>query len=256
MIDVHCHLLPNLDDGSRSVAQSVEVLTRFAAEGVTAVILTPHITASRIASDAEPEIVRRGEALDLVRHAVPAPRLHTGFEIMLDAPFPESAARDRRFSLAESRYYLVEFPTTIVAELTTSALRRMTRLGIIPIVAHPERYIACTTGTVAGWRELGCRVQVDATTLTRRTPRGERARALVRRGLADVLAADNHGDRRSLGTAVRFLEQRDGSAAAGWLTEQNPQAIVEDRDMMPVPTVEISDSFGDRIQDLWKKISE
>ncbi len=53
MIDLHCHLLPNIDDGSRSAQRSVEVLEHMAADGVVAVVLTPHVKASDIESDAE-----------------------------------------------------------------------------------------------------------------------------------------------------------------------------------------------------------
>ncbi len=232
MIDLHSHLLPSVDDGSRSVDQSVETLRRFAGEGVTDVVLTPHLRAGDVERHGEDSIDLRQETLDMLRPAAPAtPRLHVGFEIMIDRPLPDGALADRRYGLAGSRYYLVEFPLTVVAEFATHALVRMVRAGVVPVVAHPERYTAGTVATVAAWRAAGARIQVDATTLTRRSERGRKARALVEAGLADVLAADNHGDRRVLTTGAAYLRRSGADDAAQLLTVYNPAAVLADDDM-------------------------
>src|SRR5258705_8031965 len=106
VIDLHCHLLPNIDDGSRSAEESANVLRVFAEAGVTDVVLTPHLSASEMAVDGEEALERRDYAFQtLKRSAPPAPRLALGFEIMLDRPFPVLGLGDRRYSLAGSRYY-------------------------------------------------------------------------------------------------------------------------------------------------------
>jgi len=251
MIDTHCHLLPNIDDGSRSVAQSVAVLREFAAQGVTDVILTPHLDASTITGDGEAALERRERAFAPLRaHAPPAPRLSLGFEIMLDQPMPTLAIGDRRFSLAGSRYYLVEFPLGIVPQFATTVLRQMSRAGVIPVVAHPERYEACSEAAVSAWRTAGARIQLDATALTRPTTRGKRARALLAGGLADIVAADNHGDRRSVVTAVRYLEPHAPRDVIERLSAGNPGAIVRDGEMQPVEPITIQERWIDRVTGL------
>ncbi len=266
MIDLHCHLLPNIDDGSRSAQRSVEVLERMAADGVVAVVLTPHVKASDIESDAEHCLeVRERAYRELTAHSVqrsavtegrgmPRPYLYAGFEIMLNQPLPTLAIGDRRFALAGSRYYLVEFPLTVVGEFATGVLRQISQTGVVPLVAHPERYDACTPATVEAWRDAGARMQVDATALTRPTTRGHRARQLVAGGLADVVAADNHGDRRTMVTAVRFL--RDHSTEAGGATEaavarltaENPRAVIDDSQTVDVPPVKIREGLLSRLR--------
>ena len=249
MVDLHSHLLANVDDGSTSLEQSADVLALFLEHGVTDVVLTPHVRASQIARSGEQQIERRDQALAALRSAAPAGvQLHPGFEIMLDEPLPEMAQGDRRFALAGSRYYLVEFPLAIVGELAGGVLQQLAQVGIIPLVAHPERYTQCSVEGVAGWRRAGTRVQVDATTLTRKTMRGRRARALVAAGLADVLAADNHGDRRTLKTAVEFLEARDGGTALSLLTGENPQAVLRDEAMGDVPPVRLREKWMERMR--------
>ena len=248
MIDLHCHLLPNIDDGSRSVEQSAAVLREFAKAGITDVVLTPHLASGSIQVEGEAALERRAGAFQILRAGAPAaPRLALGFEIMLDQPLPVLAVGDRRYSLAGSRYYLVEFHPTIVAEFAATVLQQMARAGAVPIVAHPERYDACNPTVVAEWRRVGAKIQVDATTLTRPHSRGRRARAILEGGLADVLAADNHGDYRSLAAAARYLEGRGAGRAITRLTEQNPGAVIRDADMAPVDPVRLPERWVERV---------
>jgi protein-tyrosine phosphatase len=89
MIDLHSHLLPNLDDGSRSLEQSVRALTRFAEVGVSHVVLTPHLRASEIDQFGEDTIAQRDETLEILAPEAPnPPSLYLGFEIMVDLPMP------------------------------------------------------------------------------------------------------------------------------------------------------------------------
>lgn len=104
MIDLHSHLLPNIDDGSRSVEQSVTALRRFAEAGVQHVVLTPHLRASEIVQHGDDMVAQREETLAILGPEAPNPPiLHQGFEIMLDEPMPAVALRDRRYALAGSR---------------------------------------------------------------------------------------------------------------------------------------------------------
>jgi len=249
VIDLHSHLLPNIDDGSRSLDQSVGVLTAFARDGITDVVLTPHLRSSQIPAKGERAIVRRDTALESLRSAAPnGVRLHAGFEIMLDEPLPPDAIGDRRYALAGSRYYLVEFPYQIVAEFAGRVLRAIAATGVVPLVAHPERYSASTTASVGMWRDTGARVQVDATTLMKPTGRGRLARRLVGAGLADVLAADNHGDRRSLARVATFLEERDAAEIIAPLMITNPAAVLEDQELVGIPSTKIAERLSERVR--------
>ena len=93
-------------------------------------------------------------------------------------------------------------------------------------------------------------MQVDATTLLSPQSRGQRARALVAAGLGDILAADNHGDERSIGTGRQFLESQDGAEQADLLTRVNPRAILDDAPLTPVPPVELRRSWMQKIRQL------
>ena len=251
MIDLHSHLLPAVDDGSRSVAQSVKVMKEQVVLGVTDICLTPHLRAGDLAN-VPPE---RHEAAYAALQAagLPLPRLHRGAEVMLDRPLPAKVPNIRRFTVGGTRYLLVEFPRMVAYDTVTTALTRVVDAGLVPLLAHPERYTCCSPEAVDRWREIGARMQVDATTLLSSQSRGQRARALVAAGLGDILAADNHGDGRSIGTGRQFLESQDGAEQADLLTRVNPRAILDDGDLLPVSPLEIRRSWMQKIRQLLER---
>lgn len=247
MIDLHCHLLPAVDDGSRSVDQSVKVLEEMARQGVTDVCLTPHLPAGR-AEPGPPAAHQR--AFEALRAQAPAtPRLHRGAEIMLDRPVTRPVAVARNVTLGGSRYMLVEFPRLVAYETVTNALTQVAELGLIPVLAHPERYSCCSPEAVRRWRSIGSKMQVDSTTLLAAQARGQRARQLVAEGLADIIAGDNHGDERTVATGARFLEAQDGTEQVELLVVRNPAAILEDKALSPVPPLRIRQSWMSRIKE-------
>ncbi|MBE0591691.1 MAG: hypothetical protein IH616_04750 [Gemmatimonadales bacterium] len=240
MIDLHSHLLPNIDDGSRSLEQSVAVLEALAAGGVTEVVLTPHTSVSALADHLEDELAHRDETFAIFEAGAPrVPRLHLGFEVMLDREPPPSLLDDRRLTLGSSRYLLVEFRMMVRPDRASALLQAVSTSGVVPIVAHPERYRHCSREDIANWRGLGAKLQVDATTLGRRGPRGHAARALVEAGLADVAAADNHGDGKSVVSAARTLAEYRHEEVGRLLVYDNPRAVLEDRILSPVPPIRL-----------------
>ncbi len=251
MIDLHSHLLPGVDDGSRSLEQSVSVLTRLEAQGVKDIALTPHLLASRAAGGPPPQHDR---AYDALRAAAPAGvSLYRGAEIMLDRPLDPAVAAERQVTINGSRYVLVEFTRLVAAPTVEQALALVVALGLVPVLAHPERYRCLRMALARRWKELGALLQVDGPTLLSPRPRGERARALVAEGLADIAAGDNHGDDRSLRAAWEELVDHEGRTQAVLLMDKNPRAILEDRPTEPVPPLTWNFSLADRIRHLFSR---
>jgi protein-tyrosine phosphatase len=246
VIDLHSHLLPAVDDGSRSVDQSVRVLREMAARGVTDICLTPHMLA-RWSEAGPPETHEK--AFQALREKAPGePRLHRGAEVMLDRPITRPVAIARNVTLGGSRYILVEFPRMVAFDIATSALAHVVEVGLVPVLAHPERYSCCSEDAVRRWRAVGARMQVDATTLLASSARGQRARRLVAAGLADILAGDNHGDDRTIATGAQFLAAHDGAEQVDLLTVRNPSATLADGDMAPVPQLHIREGWIRRLK--------
>jgi len=250
VIGLHSHVLPGVDDGARSVDQALGALQTLAEQGVTDLCLTPHLLASRAESGVPPEHDRAFVELAAVAAAVP--RLYRGAEIMLDRPLADSVARRRDVTLAGSRYLLVEFLRLVPFETVITALNRVVELGLVPVLAHPERYSACSPAAVRRWREVGARMQIDAGTLAAHSNRGDRARQLVAEGLADIIAGDNHGDGRSVRAGVIMLEEHGGEVQAELLGTTNPAAILADGELQPVPPLPLKQSWLNRLRRLFE----
>jgi len=228
------------------VEQSVKVLREMALRGVTDVCLTPHLQARWSEAGPPPGHQRSFEALQA--QAPPRPRLHRGAEVMLDRPITRPVAIARNVTLGGSRFILVEFPRLVAYDIASSALAHVVEVGLVPVLAHPERYSCCSVEAVRRWRGLGAKMQIDATTLLASQARGQRARQLIAEGLADILAGDNHGDDRTIATGARFLEAQDGEAQADLLAVRNPMAILADGELTPVPPLRIRESWMRRIK--------
>lgn len=233
MIDLHTHLIPGVDDGSDSVEQSVEVLAAFARQGVRAVCCTPHLKAGD--AHAAPRAAMESLLAELRDAGPPSVELSLGFEIMMDVPELELGRGFRSLTLAGSRYLLVEFPKTLPAAASVAVLGRLAEQGVVPVLAHPERYAACTVEVAREWSAAGAALQVDATTLLNESRRAERARALIEAGCAGLIASDNHGDLRSMAVAREWLAGHGLRVQAERLCEENPAAILADGELLSVP---------------------
>lgn len=248
MIDLHCHLLPGVDDGSRTVEQSVRVLQTMKEAGVTGVCLTPHHTVGRMPGGLPPS-----HDLAFAALSAAAPEgivLHRGVELMLDRPIPSDIRGYAGLTLGRTRYILVEFTGGAAIPSVANALYQIVQAGLVPVLAHPERYRACTPNAVAHWKALGALMQVDATTLLSGRGRGQRAREILSRGLADIIAADNHGDERTIGAGYRFLCEAGGAFQADLLCVKNPGAILADAAVEPVPPLPIKTGIMDKLKQL------
>ena len=138
-------------------------------------------------------------------------------------------------------------------QAVASALAHVVEIGLTPVLAHPERYACCTPEAVRRWRALGAVMQVDGPTLSTTRGRGERARALVAEGLADILAADNHGDAQTLASPRQFLAEHGGDMQAHLLLEVNPAAILADGTLAPVPPLPIRSTLMGRLRHLLRE---
>ena len=249
MIDLHTHLLPGVDDGSRTLENSFRVLERFADDGVTEVACTPHLLASQV--EAAP-LEEHAMLLQALRAGAPGGvRLVSGFEIMLDRPGCD--LRLPGLTLGSSRAVLVEFPRASLPEGASDELWRIRASGLVPVVAHPERYRGVTVDTMHVWRDVGAIIQGDALMLLASGPMAALARAMLEAGVYDILASDNHGDRRSLSTVRLWLREMGGDAQGRMLTEENPRRVLADESMQRVPALGRTRSMWQRLRDLFAR---
>lgn len=247
VIDLHTHLIPGVDDGSPTHDNSVRVLERLSGDGVTGVACTPHLEASKAGSA---PIERNRVLIERLRAAAPkGMQLHTGFEIMLDEPGCDLTGAG--LALGESRAVLVELPRVPLSQASTDELMRIRASGLIPVIAHPERYAGISLDTIHVWRDIGVVIQGDAMLLLATGVRADFARRMLSEGVADILASDNHGDTRSLATIRLWLQEVGGDRHAQLLLAENPAHVLSGTMLEVVPALRDRKSIWDRLRELF-----
>ncbi len=230
MIDLHAHVLPEIDDGATDMAASIAIAREAEASGITAIAATPHVR-----DDYPTTPMAMAEGVHAVRAAWAEAGLEVtvlpGAEIAVERLGLLSPAELWAFGLGGSpNHVLVEAPLFGWPLDMSQRLDDVHALGFTVVLAHPERSIAVQNSPrlLAELTRNGILLQVTAGSLVGRFgPAAARAaKALVSEGLAHLLATDTHraGDRgSSIGAALAGL--RDPRLAR-WLTDEVPSAIV------------------------------
>jgi protein-tyrosine phosphatase len=248
VIDIHTHLLPGVDDGARTVEAAVSVLDRFAREGVKVVICTPHLLATEAV---RAPVEQHARLLEELAASTPGgPELKQGWEIMLDAPGVDLRAPE--LHLGRSSAVLVEFPRMNVPPGAARELLRIRNSGVVPVLAHPERYLGFDLQDVFEWRSVGAVIQMDAVMLFGNAPASRVARAMLQEALVDCIASDNHGDSRSLGAARQWLVEIGAAEQAQLLTHTNAERLLANEPVLPVaPIPEVEQGMLARLRELF-----
>lgn len=168
-IDMHCHVLPGVDDGSGSMKETLRMVQTAYKEGIRAMIVTPHYHPRRGMADAA--VVR--EALRHVQSEVhkllPDMRLYPGNEIYYRQDAKELLREGTLLTLAGSDYVLVEFSMgSVTPEQIADAVRDLQMGGYLPVIAHIERYDRLLGDVDAAMElvEAGAYIQVNAASVT------------------------------------------------------------------------------------------
>ncbi|MDB4876245.1 MAG: hypothetical protein JWM41_2691 [Gemmatimonadetes bacterium] len=246
MIDIHTHLLPGVDDGSPSIAASLPILEQFAASGVEVVVCTPHLKASQAAT--APHDRYREVFAELIAAAPASPRLQLGWEIMLDVPGADLT--DSRLTLGGSRAALVEFAARSVPVAARDELARIRASGVVPVVAHPERYRDCPLAEIAAWRAAGAVIQMDVPSIFGSQRLSTLAEAMLAHGLVDLFASDTHVDRRSLSFARGWLAEIAPADVVELLVSENARRLLANEDVLPVPRIAVRRGMFQRLRAL------
>jgi protein-tyrosine phosphatase len=235
-VDIHSHVLHGLDDGAKSLDESLAMLAMAAADGVTDIVATPHAN-SRYPFD--PALI--DERLKELDGRSPI-RVHRGCDFRLQPDTIEDAlAHPEKYAINGRTYLLVEFPELSVFSHTEHVLQRLLDVGLAPVITHPERHrtLPGRHADLARWIQLGCYVQVTAGSFTGLFGQGARshAYALLERGLVHLVASDAHDTTRRpplLSGAYQALAAEWGEEETRPLFVDNPRAVVDGE---PIDTV-------------------
>jgi protein-tyrosine phosphatase len=234
MIDTHCHLLPQLDDGPTTEPGAIRMARRLIGFGVRAVICTPHFSRRYPIS-----VAAATERHDALRQALTSLGIELethlaaeiGPELALTVPPEELTSR-----ALPSGFAIVELVSATPASFVPALLQRFAELQLRPVLAHPERCLAVQKrpALLDEARLDGALVQIVGPSLFGPSPSGISATAwgLIDSGRADLLASDahrEHSSRVQLGPIGDLVQQRYGAAALEALTVTNPLRLLRPR---------------------------
>lgn len=192
MTDLHCHILPAVDDGAKDVQQSMELLKLQAENGVENIIFTSHFNPEK--TDVDTFIARRNRAFDaMVRHCGDmGMKFKLGAEIMFSPLLMELDAEKLR--LGDTDYMLIEFPITHKPHFITDTFYHLRRKNIVPVIAHVERYNYAMENPemIYDWVNSGALVQINAESLIKDKKTASMLYKLISWNLVHLISTDTH----------------------------------------------------------------
>jgi protein-tyrosine phosphatase len=240
MIDIHHHCLPGVDDGPRTMAESVDLCRMAADEGIDTIVATPHVLRGRWKNTSRAQLEK---VLDDLRAAVgDRPHILLGSEYFFGHDMDEMLRTESILPLAGGRYVLVEFSSHTVPPLVREPLYRVQLNGWTPVIAHPERNIVFQSKPefLASLIRIGVKTQVTTGSVTGEFGPEAQAAAIdwLQRGWVHVMATDAHNATKR---QPRFRAARErvvelvGEEIAQSLFVDNPKSIVESRGLVYDP---------------------
>lgn len=243
MIDLHCHLLPGIDDGAPDLTTALAMARIALADGITVTACTPHIYPG-LYENTGPAIRQAVAQLknQLAEAGIPL-RLTHGADTHLTPDLVMELRQGRALSLHDSRYFLLEPPHHVAPPRLAETVFELLAADYVPVITHPERlsWIEDRYATFLDLARQGAWLQVTAGSLTGRfgaTARywGER---LLDEGWVHILATDSHGvDRRPplLAEGRQAAERWVGAEQALHLVKTRPQGILDNAlpDQLPL----------------------
>ena len=201
--DIHCHILPGIDDGAKDLQQSLRMARIAVADGITTLVATPHHL-NGVYRNPAGAIRAAVQHLQAALDAEGLPlQLLAGSELHLVPELPAALAAGEALTVGDLGHaVLVELPVHSIPVGSEQILQQIQRLGLVPIVAHPERNteLRHQPERLADWVAMGCLAQVTAQSCTGLFgPLVESAaRHMIQSGLIHFVASDAHRDLRRI----------------------------------------------------------
>lgn len=233
--DIHCHIIPAVDDGAQSMEQAQEMICIAHESGTRNIIATPHYGTSRAKASKGTIAVNYLELQEWVKVNYPDMKLYLGQELSYKHGLEEQLNRGAAFTLAGSRYALVEFQPEDEFSRIRDGLQAVQMAGYWPVLAHAERCnrLAANVDYIEELVHMGVYIQVNARSIT--GDNGWQCKSctkkLLKRELIHFVASDGHETKKRTPTmhkAIGQIEKRYGKQYAARLAITNPGKIIAD----------------------------
>ena len=237
-VDIHCHILPGVDDGSQTPEETKAMLQKAWDEGIQIMVATPHYHKQRGKNDIE--LIKKQLLLTrkLAKEVNPKMQICLGMEIYYGEDVPELLKEGRVVSIRKSRYILVEFSPGDEFQYILNAVRKLKMSGHTVIIAHIERYncLRKDISNVEYLREMGAYLQVNTGSITGSYGRSVKKflREVLKAHLVQLVGTDAHGSERrtpKMQEAYKEVVKRCGEEYADQIFGQNAKKVLRNEEI-------------------------
>ncbi|EPI00966.1 putative capsular polysaccharide biosynthesis protein [Enterococcus faecalis 13-SD-W-01] len=198
MIDLHCHILPGIDDGAETLEASIDMAEKAISQGITHILCTPHHNNGKYRNE-KSEVISLVSFLqsELEKRQLPITLLE-GQEIRITGDLIEDIRRDEiLFTDLDDTYLLIEFPTLEVPLYTEQLFFELLKMGKRPVIVHPERnaHFRKNPNHLLPFLDMGCLAQLTAPSYMGVFGKDiqKTAKTMVKHNLVQMAASDAHG---------------------------------------------------------------
>ena len=234
MIDIHTHILPGIDDGSKDFEQSLIMAGEACDAGFTEIITTAHYMTNVYEADKEKRQDLIGKYQNFLEQNNINIKLYNGAEIYYSDEFPELVQDGTIPTLAESQYVLFELPLHTKVTYIDSCIFKLKRMGYIPIIAHPERYsvVQEDISLAKDWIECGALLQSNFGSAIGFYGKNAKKTLfkLLKEDMITFFGTDNHRIGQTYANMpkiIKILQRKIGEEKLYELSEINPRKIIE-----------------------------
>ena len=237
-IDMHCHIIPHVDDGARTSAQALSMIELAYQNGIRTMIATPHHEVGRF--DENRELIDKYflKLLGLVEKKYPDFHLYLGNEIFYSYGVADKLLNGEVYTMAGSHYVLIEFSPDDTFDYIEKSLYEIVNIGYIPILAHVERYdnVIRSSKNVERLVEAGIYIQTNASTVagSRGWLMQRKVLKLIKNDLIHFISTDAHGDKKrtpSLAECLEVLRKKTDEDTINLLLRENALQILRDEEI-------------------------
>lgn len=239
MVDIHSHVLPEMDDGSKSLDESIRMLEIAAAAGTTDIVGSPHANAEYAF---RPELI--GQKIAALREAMQDRiRVHSGCDFHLSYDnIQDALSHPAKYTINNHNYLLVEFSDASIFHRTIDIFGKLLSAGMIPIITHPERnaLLQRRFSDLQQWVEDGCMVQVTGQSFLGVFGRSAKqyADVLLEKNLVHFVASDAHDCQHRpprLDDAYAYVARKINRETADRIFIEYPGQVVLGEPIDPAP---------------------
>lgn len=228
MIDIHSHILPQVDDGSNSFSDSIKMIENSLKQGINHIILTPHALSPYMDCKFKDEIIPLfNDFKQQVKKLGININLYLGQEVSYHPRIFDYLKNDQLLTLNNSEYLLLELPYESRLEKMDELIYNLNCYNYQVIISHVERYRYYSFKDLVELKKLGVLFQINANSLNKKNTNYKKTMRLLKKNLVDFISSDVHHNRENnMKLSFDLVVKKFGQAYAKKIFFDNPQKII------------------------------